>query len=498
MSAAVPQKQQVPPDDDTRLRIREEARRIIADERLVPPFTLDRLHARTAGILDRLGLAHAPYLHYAIILFNTCLWETVFAAFPRDQRLLLLPRCLRNPDHCQAEQDELGLICRACGGCPIQAFSEKAEAQEIPVLISESSSSVSEWVEQGVIQAVIGVSCLESMEKTFPAMLRNGIPGLGIPLLTDGCRNTQPDTRFLEEALAIPEREPLPLPLFSELQARLDQLFQPLTLKRHLALEERAAEHFPFDALLHLLTQGRHYRPLLAAAIYRALSRQTAFPPFTDAVFLAIECFHKASLIHDDIEDQDDCRYGEPTLHRQIGLAAALNAGDFLLGEGYRLLLHPDLSAEQRSAMIAEACRAHCELTLGQSLEFESEGSRTLESCLEIARLKTVPAFRVALILGAIAAGERVAFQPLLEAFADAFGIAFQLRDDLDDEAPNPASAVDCVMHTQALSRDAARAVVIDRYNAYRSRAYAALEPLRDPALKILLFRLIGKVLKDV
>jgi geranylgeranyl pyrophosphate synthase len=48
--------------------------------------------------------------------------------------------------------------------------------------------------------------------------------------------------------------------------------------------------------------------------------------------------FHKASLIHDDIEDGDALRYGEPTLHSEYGVAVALNVGDLLIGEGYRLL----------------------------------------------------------------------------------------------------------------------------------------------------------------
>ena len=214
---------------------------------------------------------------------------------------------------------------------------------------------------------------------------------------------------------------------------------------------------------------------------------------------MAIECFHKASRIHDDIEDADPIRYGEPTLHKKIGEAAALNAGDFLLGEGYRLLTRTEFPADQCVAMLAEAARAHCELTLGQSLEFETaDQPRSLETCLAIDRLKTVPAFRVALLLGAIAAGRLREYQALLEAFSEVFGIAFQLRDDLDDEAPNPASAVDCVMQSRSIPRDDARRVVTECYFDYRSRAYATLETLTDPALKILLYRLIGKVLNDV
>lgn len=493
------QPQRVPSDSEARFRIRETARQIVAEARLVPPLTLSQLRQQAERLLDLLQLTDAGYDHYAIILLNNALWETVFSAFPRDQRLLLLPICLRNHDRCQAPHDDMGLLCQDCGACRIPAFTEAAESHGIPVLVSESSSSVSEWVEQGVIQAVIGVSCLESMEKTFPAIFRNGIPGIGVPLLVDGCRDTVPDTEFLLEVLSVPETEPLPLPVFHDLRKPLSQLFQTESLNRYLELANECANRFPKAEILWLLNQGRHYRPLLAAAIFLVLSRRTELPDFLEPILLAIECFHKASLIHDDIEDADPIRYGEPTLHKKIGESAALNAGDFLLGEGYRLLTRTEFPADQRVAMLAEAARAHCELTLGQSLEFETaDQPRSLETCLAIDRLKTVPAFRVALLLGAIAAGRLREYQALLEAFSDAFGIAFQLRDDLDDEAPNPASAVDCVMRSRSIPRDDARRIVTECYFDYRSRAYATLETLTDPALKILLYRLIGKVLNDV
>ena len=53
---------------------------------------------------------------------------------------------------------------------------------------------------------------------------------------------------------------------------------------------------------------------------------------------LAIETFHKASLVHDDIEDDDTFRYGRETLHRQYGVGTAINVGDYLIGLGYRLV----------------------------------------------------------------------------------------------------------------------------------------------------------------
>ena len=52
----------------------------------------------------------------------------------------------------------------------------------------------------------------------------------------------------------------------------------------------------------------------------------------------AFEMFQSFALLHDDIEDEDAERYGEKTLHEEHGLAVALNVGDLLIGEGYRLI----------------------------------------------------------------------------------------------------------------------------------------------------------------
>ena len=70
-------------------------------------------------------------------------------------------------------------------------------------------------------------------------------------------------------------------------------------------------------------------------------------------VAVAVECFHKASLIHDDIEDNDAQRYGETTLHEEHGVAVALNVGDLLIGEGYRLLAAATRRRTESAEMLA-------------------------------------------------------------------------------------------------------------------------------------------------
>jgi geranylgeranyl pyrophosphate synthase len=151
---------------------------------------------------------------------------------------------------------------------------------------------------------------------------------------------------------------------------------------------------------------------------------------------VAAECFHKASLVHDDIEDNDDFRYGEPSLHSEQGVPIALNVGDLLLGDGYALIANCDLTAEQRIAITKVAAAGHRTLCLGQGAEFQwakSPGPLSSTDVLDIFRKKTSTAFEVALQFGALAAGADQTVCGIISRFSEALGIAYQIRDDLED-----------------------------------------------------------------
>src|SRR5439155_11681976 len=86
---------------------------------------------------------------------------------------------------------------------------------------------------------------------------------------------------------------------------------------------------------------------------------------------LAIEAFHKASLVHDDIEDDDTFRYGRATLHRQHGVGTAINVGDYLIGLGYRLVSREKqaLGGEVTADILDRLSDAHLKLSEGQGVE---------------------------------------------------------------------------------------------------------------------------------
>ncbi|HEY1882292.1 MAG TPA: polyprenyl synthetase family protein [Candidatus Cybelea sp.] len=150
---------------------------------------------------------------------------------------------------------------------------------------------------------------------------------------------------------------------------------------------------------------------------------------------VAVEIFHNYSLVHDDIEDRDELRHGRPTLWSQYGIAAAINAGDAMCALSF-------LSLEQAAAhleagrvleMLALLHEAHAVMCEGQSLDlhFESERSVDLPAYYRMIECKTAQLFDASCRLGAYAAGCDPAAIAGYGDVGRAYGMAFQIRDDV-------------------------------------------------------------------
>ena len=195
---------------------------------------------------------------------------------------------------------------------------------------------------------------------------------------------------------------------------------------------------------------GKRWRPFLTAAAFQALrdAPEAPLPQDIRKIAVAVECFHKASLVHDDIEDQDEERYGQETLHQDYGVPVALNAGDLLVGEGYRLLAESATTPAQKADMIRVAAGGHRDSASARgrnSAGLESPEPLSAIEVLDIFRQKTAPAFEVALQLGAIYAGKAEEVRESLHSYSEALGIAYQIRDDLDDLNSESGSDIDAM-----------------------------------------------------
>jgi farnesyl diphosphate synthase len=184
-----------------------------------------------------------------------------------------------------------------------------------------------------------------------------------------------------------------------------------------------------------VLNGGKRMRPLLVYATGTALGASEAS---LDAAAAAVELIHCYSLVHDDLPAMDDdaLRRGQPTVHVAFDEATAILAGDALQTLAFEVLVNAPQDAAQRVAMLAELARASgvAGMCGGQALDIDATGAQINVRELErLHALKTGALLRCAVRLGALAANADAAQHAALDRYADALGLAFQIRDDLLD-----------------------------------------------------------------
>jgi geranylgeranyl pyrophosphate synthase len=460
-------------------------------DRLVPPLVLDEMRTAAEAVVQAAGM-DPVYVDYTGVLVSNEVWRESLATIPFERRLLLLPKCMRVEEKCPAPFDEFGLLCKQCGLCTIQDLQEEAEKLGYAVLVAEGSAIVMAMIQTGRIDAIVGVSCLSVLERAFPYMEAAAVPGIAIPLLQDDCKNTNVDLEWVWDVIHLTSDDRTHRMDLDAMRAEVDAWFEPAALAEIMG---PAAGDADVVAREWLGRAGKRWRPFLTACAYRAVVEdpQRPLPAALRQIAVAVECFHKASLVHDDIEDDDATRYGADALHVSHGVAVALNAGDLLVGEGYRLIAACDAPPEVRAELLRIAADGHRQLCLGQGAELAwVRHPRPLASTdvLDIFRQKTAPAFEVALRLGAAFAGAPAAVHDTLSRYSEALGIAYQIRDDLDDLASGDGPG-----DLQALRPSLPLAVTLERAK-HDARALAVRawtkqqEPGDHEAMRLLLAEL--------
>ncbi len=179
---------------------------------------------------------------------------------------------------------------------------------------------------------------------------------------------------------------------------------------------------------------GKRHRPLICTLACQAVGGDGSEALSSAA---AIEHFHNAALIHDDIADDSLTRRGKPCMHIKEGLGLAINAGDLALTLVIATPLRdPNLSDERKLRIIGELVHMNEQTIDGQALDIgwarDARFDLTLDDYIMMATYKT--AFysgAVPLAVGAICGGGTEEEVESLRAFGLATGLAFQIQDDL-------------------------------------------------------------------
>lgn len=231
------------------------------------------------------------------------------------------------------------------------------------------------------------------------------------------------------------------------------------------ALEALGNDAVPvLDAALEFLTGGKRFRAQFAALGYRAAKPldlsadvDTEFGAVLDAAS-ALELFHAAALIHDDVIDRSDTRRGRPSIHRlfagshqqqalrgdadHFGLSTAILLGDLLQSWADELMeaaceAIPDRAAARRARRHFNRMRS--EVAVGQYLDvLEEQQPLFAQHDEQLERSTRVLVYKSAkysveapLLIGAALAGATKEQESALASFGLPIGVAFQLRDDL-------------------------------------------------------------------
>ncbi|MFO0805512.1 MAG: polyprenyl synthetase family protein [Gemmataceae bacterium] len=439
----------VPETRELRDRIRSAVQAFCSTLDKSKPLTREFTKEASETLLKQFGLGE-QYLGFTMVMLSNEFWREQVAAIPFHRRLMLLPHCLKNAEGCPADYDEFGLDCKKCGACEVGDFRTKAEQLGYKVLVSEGTPIVLKIIVSGHVDAIVGVACLNVLEKAFDKVLLAGIPCIATPLLSSNCKSTSVDNDWVFESIDLHTPPPEKLTkTYMHLMRAANNMFDESELSR-LVPKARGAGNDPLQkhesiAYDFLARGGKRSRPFITLAAYDALTGaagtrgEAELPDTVKHAAIAIESFHKASLVHDDIEDDDAFRYGQETLHRVHGTGVAINVGDYLIGLGYRLVSRDrkELGADTAADILDKLADAHLKLSEGQGAELlwrdaQDQALTTLDA-LKIYALKTSPAFEAALYSGVRLAGSAEKYEKLIADFSRNIGVAFQILNDIKD-----------------------------------------------------------------
>jgi len=188
-----------------------------------------------------------------------------------------------------------------------------------------------------------------------------------------------------------------------------------------------------------VLGGGKRVRPVLLFATARSIGLSEEV---VEGAACAVELIHAYSLVHDDLPamDNDDLRRGKPTCHRAYDEATAMLVGDALQPLAFELLARDaalPASAPVRLRLIELLAVASGSLGMagGQAIDLAAKGRRLGPSEVELMhQRKTGALIRASVLMAALCQPELPAEQwASLERYAQAVGLAFQIKDDVLD-----------------------------------------------------------------
>lgn len=418
--------------------------------------------ARAAAAPDHVG--------WTMVTIVSEYWRERLASGPSGRRLLLLPDCPL------AEGPRVDGVPHVCGPqCTITTLW--SAARDSGWVVESTSRAVNSMANllSGQYDGILGVARLRDLEKAFSRLPAFALPVAAVPFEEvdgrfDSCAAAAAaqaiDPEWILGLLGVAGGASAPVGDYLPLLREAAEMFAPSELERlvgRLGIDDAFGEIVltpgvvprPLHATGRLAGEflsrgGKFLRPFITLAAFDAVAadrlaagdeRDLEKLPARESVkaaAVAIEVFHKASLVHDDIEDDDRMRYGRPTLHVERGVPCAINIGDYLVGLGYRIVSGlPGVEPLMQRDVVALLADAHVRLAKGQGAELwwrdATDKRLSPAESLEIYGLKTSPAFEAAVAMGIRLAGVEPEKAGAIRRYSLHVGTGFQILNDLKD-----------------------------------------------------------------
>ena len=220
----------------------------------------------------------------------------------------------------------------------------------------------------------------------------------------------------------------------SPLQARPDAEADLARVESALRAAAVTGDEFLTEVTSHLIPAGgKRLRPAFVIASALALDPDGAAPDaVTDDLVcggVAVELVHLGSLYHDDVMDDAETRRGIEAVNHRWGNLKAILAGDFLLAKASELAA--SLGTEV-AALLAATIGRLCEGQV-RELQLIYDRSRTEDQYFLAIQGKTAELYATSCRIGGLVAGVDGETLDRLTSFGLAYGMAFQIVDDVLD-----------------------------------------------------------------
>jgi geranylgeranyl diphosphate synthase type I len=231
---------------------------------------------------------------------------------------------------------------------------------------------------------------------------------------------------------------PIAPPRGCRLEDRFENLYGSWWPSIERLIYDAISEACPADSLLkemaiyHIKTGGKRLRAVLPLLVAQAMESD---PRKLIAFGAACETLHNASLVHDDIQDGDTVRRGEPTVWHRFGTAQAINVGDALIACAFLLVQRLEASPNLRERLTRRMLFEMLLATDGQVRDLQQKASRrsSVADYLKMVESKTARLFALPIVGAASLCGADGEIEQALGEAAGHIGVLFQLRDDIID-----------------------------------------------------------------